>query len=115
MKSKVRCPDCSRKFSNHLVKFPIFFDNNDETMVYMICPLCALERRNKTNGLAAETPFSKKHSRNLYDEAIKENKGRKKGEPVAGKNINWEKLTRLTDEEYEKVLKRHPELLDKKD
>ncbi len=99
------CPTCGREFSEYLVVFPAFIDDKDQTMVYNKCPICSLEARGES--------FTREHSKKLYEEAIKEveETGQtKKKKPVAKKNIKWEKLVRLTNEEMRKVIKVHPEL-----
>lgn len=114
MKKKVICPTCGREFSKHLVVFPMFFDDKDETMVYNICPPCALEGINKSNTLTKDTSFKREHSQILYEEALKEivKTGQVKKKPIAKKDIKWEKLVRLSPEEYKKVIHKHPELLE---
>ncbi len=117
LKNKVVCPTCGRTFSEYLVKFPIFFDDNDETMVYNQCPLCALEGINKANGLSIDTSFKREHSRQQYEKALKEVEEmgqQKKKDPIPKEDIKWEKFTRLTTEEYAKVINKHPELLEEK-
>src|SRR6267154_1829858 len=111
--NKVICPDCGRKLSKHLVAFPMFFDDNDETHIYFMCPLCALEGINKSLSLPVNTPFKREHSRKLYKEALKEIKisGQiYKKSPIDRKDIKWRTLVRLTSDEYSKVTKKHPEL-----
>lgn len=89
-------------------------DDQDETMVYYICTICALEGRNKAQGLLKNTQYKEEHSRRLYEEALREIEASgqmKKNKPIPKKDIKWEKLVRLTPQEYEKVTKKHPELL----
>lgn len=114
MSKKVQCPDCGRHFSEHLVKFPMFFDDKDETIVYYKCPLCAYEEINKSQGTKLVNPFRTEHAYNLFKEALREiEKSAEKKKPAAKKAIKWEKLVRLTLQEYEAVIKKHPELLKK--
>lgn len=107
MDTKKQCPDCGRHFSERLIKFPVFLDGRDETEVYMICPLCAFEKRSKK-----EKTVSSDHSKDLYKEALLEaevNGELEKKSPVSNEELIFEKLTKLTPEEYDLVLKNHPE------
>ena len=112
MINKTQCPNCGRHFSEHLIRFPIFFDNRDETMAYHICPICAYEKCNQQNKPKKTNPFSTEHAYNLYLEAQKELKASgEKIKPVSKDNIKWIKLVRLTKEEKDKVIKKNPNLL----
>jgi hypothetical protein len=111
MNTKKLCPDCGRQFSEHLITFPVFLDDKNETDVYMICPLCAFEKRNN-RPKEKQTPFSER-SKGLYKEALLEAEANSELDiklPISNEELKFEKLTRLTPEEYDLVIKNHPEL-----
>lgn len=100
MNKKVTCPECGRNFSKHLVSFPVFSDDKDETMVYYICPLCVADRKSK------KEPFDFEYSKKLYQEALLEAKSygaNYQKKPVKKKDRKLEKLIRLTGIEKEIV------------
>lgn len=107
MNNKKQCPDCGRHFSERLIRFPVFLDSKDETDVYMICPICSFEKRTKE-----EQQSLSAHSKDLYKAALLEveESGQYEKSPLPNDKIKWERLTKLTPEEHDKVIKSHPEI-----
>ena len=106
MKNKIQCPECSRHFSKHLVKFPMFLDDSDKPKTYMICPICAYERKIKTSN-GYNKIFLTRHAEKLYEEAKHElqiSNEPKKG-PLNKDKIQYVTLERLTSEEKKKIQK----------
>jgi hypothetical protein len=106
MNNNTQCPECIRHFSEHLIRFPMFLDDTDNPKTYMICPICAYERKVKQQG-ATEKVFLLEHSQKLYEEALielKKSKEQNKG-PIDSDKIQYKTLERLSPDEKSKVQK----------
>jgi hypothetical protein len=64
---KEKCPKCKRLFSEGLIQ-PLFANGK----YYPLCPICALEERNKTLGIPLDTPFTGEMALEMYEQALEE-------------------------------------------
>ena len=65
MSKTMPCHGCNRKFPAELIQ-PFFSTEGNAKL----CPICALERRNKLHGLPPNTPFQGGEAHRLWTEAL---------------------------------------------
>lgn len=59
------CTMCDREFKTNMIREMVTSEGN-----YFVCPICALEIRNKMHGLPEGTPFRGEMAQGLYDDAL---------------------------------------------
>ena len=59
------CTACDREFELRMIQEMVTSDGN-----YFVCPICALEIRNKMHGLPDGTPFRGEQAKALYYDAL---------------------------------------------
>jgi hypothetical protein len=65
MEDLEKCNKCHRDFPEELIQ-PMYVNGKAE----LICPLCALEIRNKAHGLPINTLFQGEQAQEFYNEAL---------------------------------------------
>lgn len=67
----MKCEDCGIDFPDHLVHVMHVGEKRDNaTPVGLLCPICALKKRNLIHNLPADTPFSGEQAEALRQEAL---------------------------------------------
>ena len=66
--SKKTCENCHKSFTDKLINPMITTCGR----IREVCPICALEIRNKLHGLPAGTPFSGEMAQEYYKQALEE-------------------------------------------